>query len=70
MKLHGRIITNPQEEKLLIGIQLYCKILKITYCAVIYYAESSNNVVNVYNDKRISFYDEQYNAWANLAVFH
>lgn len=59
MKFHGRIIINPQEKKLLIGLIKNSVIFQNPqdniYCVVIYYAESSNNVVNVYNDKRISF---------------
>ena len=33
-----------------------------------YYVESFNNVLNIYQDKRIAFGDKQYNARANLAV--
>jgi hypothetical protein len=33
-----------------------------------FYVESFNNVINVYQNKRIAFGDEQYNTRNNLAV--
>lgn len=68
-----KVSTNPQTEKLLLGEFIILKnpqdyrLCRDTYCV-----ESFNNVVNVYQDKRISFSDEQYNACAraNLAVCH
>jgi hypothetical protein len=35
-----------------------------------FYVESFNNVINVYQNKRIAFRDEQYNTRNNLAVCH
>jgi hypothetical protein len=32
--------------------------------------ESFNNVINIFQDKRISFSDEQYKFRSNLAVLH
>lgn len=39
-------------------------------CKDTYFVESFNNVVNIYQDKRISFSNDQYNARANLTVCH
>lgn len=69
-----KVLTNPQAEKLLLGVIKNSVIFKnpqdYRLCRDTYYVESFNNVVNVYQDKRISFSDEQYNARANLAVCH
>lgn len=35
-----------------------------------FYVESFNNVINIFQDKRISFSDEQYKFRSNLAVLH
>lgn len=73
-EISRKVLTNPQAEKLLLGVIKNSVIFKnpqdYRLCRDTYYVESFNNVVNVYQDKRISFSDEQYNARANLAVCH
>lgn len=59
-----KVITNPQaEKKLFICVIKNSVIFKTPQdyrlCRDNYFVESFNNVVNVYQDKRISFSDEQ-----------
>lgn len=73
-EISRKVITDPRAEKLLLGVIKNSVVFKnpqdYRLCRDTYYVESFNNVVNVYQDKRISFSDEQYNARANLAVCH
>lgn len=73
-EISRKVITNPRAEKIFIGVIKNSVIFKhpqdYRLCRDTYYVESLNNVVNVYQDKRISFSDEKNNARANLAVCH
>ncbi|KAK3083302.1 hypothetical protein FSP39_018873 [Pinctada imbricata] len=68
------VITDPKAEKLLKDILRNSTIYKYPGDYILakdtFYVESFNNVVNVYQDKRISFSDSQYNARSNLSVCH
>ncbi|KAK3091924.1 hypothetical protein FSP39_023755 [Pinctada imbricata] len=68
------VITDPKAEKLLKDILRNSTIFKYPGDYILakdtFYVESFNNVVNVYQDKRISFSDSQYNARSNLSVCH
>ncbi|VDI45471.1 Hypothetical predicted protein [Mytilus galloprovincialis] len=65
-------VTDPVAEKLLLGILLNSTIFKYPQDYVLgkdtFYVESFNNVINIYQDRRIAFGDKQYNARSNLAV--
>lgn len=67
-------ITNPKAEKLLLQTITNSNIYKHAEDYRLgkgtSYVESFNNVLNVYQDKRISFTDDQYNMRAFLAVCH
>ena len=73
-EISRKVITDPRAEKLLLEVIKNSVVFKnpqdYRLCRDTYYVESFNDVVNVYQDKRISFSDEQYNARANLAVCH
>lgn len=73
-EISRKVLTNPQAYKLLLGVKNSVILKKhpqdYRLCRDIYYVESFYNVVNVHQDKRISFSDEQYNTKANLAVCH
>lgn len=73
-EISRKVITDPRAEKLLLGVIKNSVIFKHPHdyrlCKDTFYVESFNNVVNVYQDKRISFSDAQYNARTNLAVCH
>ena len=73
-KISRKVLTDPRAEKVLLGVIKNSVVFKnpqdYRLCRDTYYVESFNNVVNVYQDKRISFSDDQYNARANLAVCH
>ncbi|CAC5422464.1 unnamed protein product [Mytilus coruscus] len=66
------VLTDPVAEKLLLGVLLNSNISKYPKDYVLgkntFYVESFNNVINIYQDKRIAFGDKQYNARLNLAV--
>ncbi|CAC5390215.1 unnamed protein product [Mytilus coruscus] len=66
------VLTDPVAEKLLLGVLLNSNIFKYPQDYVLgkdtFYVESFNNVINIYQDKRIAFGDKQYNARSNLAV--
>ncbi|CAC5424311.1 unnamed protein product [Mytilus coruscus] len=66
------VLTDPVAEKLLLGVLLNSNIFKYPQDYVLgkdtFYVESFNNVLNIYQDKRIAFGDKQYNARSNLAV--
>ena len=68
------VITKPLAEKLLVNAILSSNIYKhpedYIYGRDTFYVESFNNVINVYQNKRIAFGDEQYNTRNNLAVCH
>ena len=66
------VLTDPVAEKLLLGVLLNSNIFKFPQDYILgmdtFYVESFNNVMNIYQDKRIAFGDKQYNARSNLAV--
>ncbi|CAC5378964.1 unnamed protein product [Mytilus coruscus] len=68
------VISDPVAEKLLVNAILGSNIYKYandyTLGRDTFYVESFNNVINIYQNKRISFGDLQYNARNNLAVCH
>lgn len=68
------VITQSLAEKLLVNAILSSNIYKhpedYIYGRDTFYVESFNNVINVYQNKRIAFGDEQYNTRNNLAVCH
>ena len=69
-----QVITNPKAEKMLEGVIKSSAIFKnpedfVLACDTSY-VESFNNVMNIFQDKRISFTDKQYNARSQLAVLH
>ncbi|OWF48170.1 hypothetical protein KP79_PYT14453 [Mizuhopecten yessoensis] len=67
-------ITVPKAERLLIGILTNSTLCKHAEDYRLgrdtFYVESFNNVINIYQDKRIAFSDDQYTSRANLAVCH
>ena len=73
-RFHERLKLIHEQKKLLLGVINNSVVFKnpqdYKLCRDTYYVESFNNIVNVYQDKRISFSYEQYNARANLAVCH
>lgn len=73
-EISRKVLTDPRAEKLLLGVIKNSVIFKHPHdyrlCKDTFYVESFNYVVNVYQDKRISFSDAQYNARTNLAVCH
>jgi len=66
------VFTDPIAIKLLLGVILYSNIYKYPQDYILgrdtFYVESFNNVMNIYQDKRIAVGSKQYNARANLAV--
>lgn len=66
------VITSPTAEKLLLVVLLNSTIYKHAKDYVLgrdtFYVESFNNVTNIYQNKRISFGDKQYNCRAYLSV--
>jgi hypothetical protein len=73
-EISHKVITNPHAEKLLLNVIKNSVIFKnpqdCRLCRDTFYVESFNNVINVYQDKRISFSNDQYKARSNLAVCH
>ena len=69
-----QVITNPKAEKMLESVIHSSAIFKSLDDFVLArdtsYVESFNNVINIFQDKRISFTDQQYNARSQLAVLH
>ena len=69
-----QVITNPKAEKMLECVINNSAIFKSPDDFVLArdtsYVESFNNVMNIFQDKRISFTDQQYNARSQLAVLH
>ena len=68
------VITNPKAEKMLkITIEnsvIYKSLQDYILARDTSYVESFNNVINIFQDKRISFSDMQYNMRAKLPVIH
>jgi hypothetical protein len=68
------VITKPLAEKLLVNAILSSNIYKhpedYIYGRDTFNVESFNNVINVYQNKRIAFGDEKCNTRNNLAVCH
>ena len=68
------VITNPKAEKMLKATIENSVIYKSPQDYILArdtsYVESFNNVMNIFQDKRISFSDMQYNMRAQLAVIH
>ena len=66
------VLTDPVAEKLLVKVILNSSIFRYPQDYILgrdtFYVESFNNVMNIYQDKRIAFGDMQYNARSNLAV--
>jgi hypothetical protein len=68
------ILENPTAEKLLTTTIKSSTVYKyaedFVYGKDTYYVESFNNVMNIFQDKRIAFGDAQYNTRAEMAVCH
>ena len=68
------VITNPKAEKSLENVIESSVIFKCPEDFVLardsYYVESFNNVMNIFQDKRINFSDQQYRMRSQLAVLH
>ena len=66
------VLTDPVAEKLLVKVILKSNIFRYPQDYILgrdtFYVESFNNVMNIYQDKRIAFGDMQYNARSILAV--
>ena len=73
-EISRKVITDPKAEKILLGVIKYSLVYKhpedYVLCHDTFYVESFNNVMNIYQDKRISFSDDMYKARSNLAVCH
>jgi hypothetical protein len=69
-----KVITNPKAEKLLqtaiTSSTIYKKPENFSYGKDTHYVESFNNVLNIFQDKRISFTSKEYSKRAHLAVLH
>lgn len=65
-------MTDPVAENLLVKVILNSSIFRYPQDYILgrdtFDVESFNNVMNIYQDKRIAFGDMQYNARSNLAV--
>lgn len=66
------VISSSCAEKLLLGVIMKSNIYRYPedyiLCRETAYVESFNNVINIYQDKRIAFGDLQYNTRSHLAV--
>ena len=73
-ELSRKVITDPKAEKVLLGVIKNSLVYKhpedYVPCHDTFYVEGFNNVINIYQDKRISFSDDVYKARSNLAVCH
>jgi len=69
-----KVLTDPKAEKMLMGVITRSTVHKdprsYTLARDIFYVESFNNTMNVFQDKRISFHGEQYLMRSHLAVLH
>ena len=69
-----KVITNPIAKQLLEKVVKSCTIYKnassFAYAKDTHYVESFNNVINICQDKRISFSSEEYRMRSYLAVLH
>ena len=69
-----KVITHPKAEKLLsdgiVKSTVYKNASDFSYGKDTHYVESFNNVMNIFQDKRINFTTDEYNKRARLAVIH